>query len=154
MFLATFPQILAVGKINVSYLPKLNAFINGACSVLLMLGYVSIRQRNFKIHRVLMLATFFLSSLFLISYVFYHSQAPATKFGGAGAIRTVYFTILISHIILAALIVPLALFTIVRSWRGEFEKHKKIARWTLPIWLYVTLTGVIVYLMISPYYPS
>jgi putative membrane protein len=151
-FLAAFPQILAFGKLNVAYLPTLNAFINGTCSMLLVAGYVAIRTRRINLHRTLMLSTFFLSSLFLIFYVLYHSQAPATKFGGEGVVRLVYFIILVSHITLAAGIVPLALFTIVRSWRGELGKHKKIARWTLPIWLYVTVTGVVVYLMISPYY--
>lgn len=109
-------------------------------------------NRKFKQHKTVMLSAFILSCLFLVSYVTYHSQASSTHFGGQGMIRMVYFVILITHIILAAGIVPLALFTITRSWRGEFNKHKKIARWTLPIWLYVTITGVVVYLMISPYY--
>ena len=151
-FLIYFPQTLAFGKIDVSMLPVLNAFINGTCAVLLTTGYVFIRQRKFKQHKTVMLSAFILSCLFLVSYVTYHSQAPSTHFGGEGMIRMVYFVILITHIILAAGIVPLALFTITRSWRREFNKHKKIARWTLPIWLYVTITGVVVYLMISPYY--
>jgi len=119
---------------------------------LLIGGYIAIRQRKYNLHRTLMVACFLLSSIFLVSYVIYHSQAPATKFGGEGLIRPIYFTILITHIVLAALILPLALFTISRSWRGEFAKHKKIARITLPIWIYVTATGVIVYFMIAPYY--
>lgn len=151
-FLIYFPQTLALGHLDVSMLPALNAFINGTCAVLLSAGYVFIRRRNFKAHKTMMLSAFLLSCLFLLSYVTYHSQAPATKFGGEGMIRMVYFTILLTHIVLAAVIVPLALFTITRSWRGEFSKHKKIARWTLPLWLYVTITGVVVYLMISPYY--
>lgn len=151
-FLIYFPKMLAFGNLDVSYLPRLNAFINATCSVLLVTGYIFIRQRNFAAHKVMMLSTFALSCIFLLSYVTYHANAPSTRFGGEGLVKTIYFLVLVSHIILAAIIVPLALFTIVRSWRGEFEKHKRIARWTLPIWLYVTLTGVIVYLMISPYY--
>jgi putative membrane protein len=152
-FLIFFPQVLAIESgINVSYLPKFHAFINGTCAVLLVVAYFAIRSKNIALHKTLMMSTFVLSSIFLISYVIYHSQAPATKFGGEGAIRYFYFFVLISHIILAAIILPLALFTIARSWRGEFDKHKKIARWTLPLWLYVAVTGVLVYVLISPYY--
>jgi putative membrane protein len=152
-FLIYFPQTLAVGgNLNVSYFPKLNAFLNGCVAVLLSAGYVAVRQRRYKTHKTFMVTAFLLSSLFLVSYVIYHSQAPSTKFGGEGAVRLVYFAILLTHIPLAALILPLALFTISRSWRGEFAKHKRIARWTLPLWLYVAVTGVVVYFMISPYY--
>jgi putative membrane protein len=152
-FLIYFPQALSVGGgVNVSYLPRFHAFLNGSCAILLTSGYIAIRQRRFNLHRTLMVACFVLSSVFLVSYVVYHSQAQATPYGGVGAIRTVYFFILVTHIILAAGILPLALFTISRSWRGEFAKHKRIARITLPIWIYVTVTGVVVYFMISPYY--
>ncbi len=151
-FLIYFPQTLQLGKINVSMLPALNAFINGTCACLLFIGYFCIRQRKFRLHKIIMMSAFILSCLFLVSYVIYHSQAPSTHFGGEGIVKSVYSFILVTHIILAAVIVPLALFTISRSWRGEFAKHKKIARWTLPIWLYVTITGVVVYVMIAPYY--
>ncbi len=152
-FLIYFPQALSVGGgLDVSYLPRFHAFLNGSCTLLLIAGYVAVRRKQYNIHRTLMVACFLLSSIFLVSYVVYHSQAPATKFGGEGIIRPIYFTILITHIVLAAAILPLALFTISRSWRGEFAKHKKIARITLPIWIYVTATGVIVYFMIAPYY--
>lgn len=151
-FMLYFPQVLAVGSMDVSGLPKFNAFLNASCSILLLLGFSFIKKKNIKAHRVVMLSAFTLSVLFLLSYVLYHSQAPATHFGGEGMIKYLYFTILTTHIILAAAIVPLALFTLLRAWRGEFSKHKAIARWTFPIWLYVTVTGVIVYLMISPYY--
>jgi putative membrane protein len=152
-FLIYFPQTLSIaGGVNVSSLPTFNAFLNGSVAVLLAVGYVAVRQKRYKTHKTLMVAAFMLSSLFLVSYVVYHSQAPATKFGGEGAVRLLYFAILLTHIPLAALILPLALFTISRSWRGEFAKHKKIARWTLPLWLYVAVSGVVVYLMISPYY--
>jgi putative membrane protein len=151
-FLILFPQALQFGDFDVSLLPALNATINSICSLLLITGFVLIRQGQKDLHKIVMTATLILSALFLVSYVIYHSQAPATRFGGEGLIRTFYFIILISHIILAVVILPLALFTIARAWRGEFGRHKKLARYTFPIWLYVTVTGVIVYLMISPYY--
>lgn len=151
-FLILYPQALSFGSFDVSLLPAFNATINSICSLLLITGYILIRQGQKDLHKIVMTATLFLSALFLISYVIYHSQAPATRFGGEGYIRSLYFFILISHIILAVIILPMALFTIARAWRGEFERHKKIARLTLPVWLYVTTTGVIVYLMISPYY--
>lgn len=152
-FLILNPQALKVADFNYTFLPALNATINSICSILLVLGYILIRNGKRDAHKIVMTATLVLSGIFLISYVTYHSQAPATSFGGEGTIRTVYFIILISHIILAAIILPIALFTIARAWRGEFEKHKKLARYTFPLWLYVTVTGVIVYFMISPYYP-
>lgn len=151
-FLLYVPQAITIEGLNVMVLPKLNAYINSACTILLALGFYFIRNKRIAAHRMMMMSAFGLSILFLLSYVAYHSQAPSTAFGGEGIIRIVYFTILITHIVLAAIIVPLALFTLLRAWRSEFPLHKKIARWTLPIWLYVTITGVIVYLMISPYY--
>ncbi|MFM8839537.1 MAG: DUF420 domain-containing protein [bacterium] len=151
-FLIYVPQAITIEGLNVMMLPRLNAYVNSTCTVLLTLGYVFIRNKNIAAHRMMMMSAFGLSILFLLSYVTYHSQAPSTSFGGEGFIKAVYFSILISHIVLAALIVPLALFTLLRAWRSEFPLHKKIARWTLPLWLYVTITGVIVYLMISPYY--
>jgi putative membrane protein len=117
-----------------------------------MLGVYFIKNKKRQAHKTVMLSAFTLSVLFLLSYVLYHSQAPATHYGGEGIIKIIYFFILITHIILAACIVPLALFTLLRAWRSEFVKHKAIAKWTFPIWLYVTITGVIVYFMISPYY--
>lgn len=152
-FMILNPQALKVAEFNYTFLPALNATINSICSVLLVVGYILIRKGKRDAHKVVMTATLVLSGLFLISYVAYHSQAPSSSFGGEGWIRTVYFVILISHIILAAIILPIALFTIARAWRGEFEKHKKLARYTFPLWLYVTVTGVVVYMMISPYYP-
>lgn len=149
-----FPQAFVAGKLDVSILPKFHAFLNACCSVFLIGSFLAIRQKKYQLHKQLNVTTFLFSSVFLVSYVIYHSQAPATPFGGQGWIRPVYFFILLTHIVLAAVILPLALFTIVRSWRGEFAKHKKIARITLPLWLYVTVTGVIVYFMIAPYYPT
>jgi putative membrane protein len=152
-FLIYFPQALSLGGgVDVSYLPRFHAFLNGSCTLLLIAGYLAVRRKQYNLHKMLMVTCFLLSSIFLVSYVIYHSQAPATKFGGEGMIRPVYYALLLTHIVLAAVILPLALFTISRSWRGEFAKHKKIARYTLPIWIYVTTTGVIVYFMIAPYY--
>ncbi|RYD82779.1 MAG: DUF420 domain-containing protein [Sphingobacteriales bacterium] len=135
--------------------PKLNAIINSAVTVLLLSGFYFIRvKKNMKIHRACMLSAFIFSIFFLVSYVIYHSlPQPETKFGGEGSIRYIYFFILLTHILLATIIVPLALVTLYRIWKNQVEKHKRIARWTFPIWLYVSVTGVIVYLMISPYYP-
>ena len=151
-FMLYVPQSITIDGLNVMVLPKLNAFINSACTILLSLGLYFIKKKNIAAHRMMMMSAFGLSIVFLLSYVTYHSSAPSTTYGGEGIIRYIYFTILITHIFLAAIIVPLALFTLLRAWRSEFPLHKKIARWTLPLWLYVTITGVIVYLMISPYY--
>jgi putative membrane protein len=103
-------------------------------------------------HRYLMMSAMVMSVIFLLGYVAYHAQVESTSFGGEGAIRTIYFVILISHIVLAAIIAPLVLVTVYRAIKGDLEKHKKIARITYPIWLYVSITGIIVYVMISPYY--
>ena len=131
---------------------RINAFINSAVSVLLITGLVLVRQRKLEAHRAVMLTSIVLSTLFLVSYIAHHLLAPETHFGGQGPIRYVYFTILITHITLAAIILPFILLTSYRSLSGDFAKHKKIARITFPIWLYVSITGVLVYLMISPYY--
>ena len=131
-----------------STLPALNAFLNGASALLLTAGYFFIRQKKVTAHKICMLTAFGVSSLFLVSYLIYHYQVGSVPFGGTGVIRAVYFPLLISHITLAALIVPLALVTIYRAWSGEFEKHARIARWTLPLWLYVSVTGVVVYWML------
>lgn len=133
---------------DVSILPTLNAFLNGTSAVLLSVGYIFIRLRKVTTHKTCMITAFGVSSLFLISYLIYHYRAGSVPFGGRGWIRPVYFTLLISHIALAACIVPLALITIYRAWTEQFEKHMRIARWTFPIWLYVSVTGVIVYWML------
>ena len=136
------------GRLDVSALPALNAFLNGLSAVFLSAGYVFIRRKKKAAHKLSMLTAFLVSTLFLISYLVYHYHAGSRPFGGTGAIRVVYFFLLVSHIVLAAVIVPLALTTIYRAWRGEFELHKRIARFTLPIWLYVSVTGVVVYWML------
>jgi putative membrane protein len=133
---------------GVSVLPAVNATLNGTAAVLLTAGWFNIRRRNVAAHRACMLAAFGASTLFLVSYVVYHAGAASVPFRGQGWIRPVYFFILITHIVLAAAIVPLALTTIYRALRGELWRHKRIARVTLPIWLYVSVTGVLVYLML------
>ena len=134
-------------------LPKVNAFINGSVFLLLLGGFAAIRAGRVKVHRALMLSAFVLSSLFLVSYIIYHANAPETHYSGEGAMRKVYFSLLLSHILLATIIVPLALITLFRIFKMQVNLHRRIARITLPIWLYVSLTGVIIYLMISPDYP-
>ncbi|HLG33675.1 MAG TPA: DUF420 domain-containing protein [Bacteroidia bacterium] len=134
------------------FLPKLNAIINATCTVLLMVSYYFIRQKKISIHKRINIITFFLSSLFLLSYVTYHYFADETKFPADNPLRPVYLIILTSHIILAALVLPLVLISFYRGLNMQVAKHKKVVRWTFPIWLYVTISGVIVYLMISPYY--
>ena len=133
---------------GVSVLPAVNAILNGTAAVLLTAGWFNIRRRNIAAHRACMLAAFGASTLFLVSYVIYHARAASVPFAGQGWVRPVYFFILITHIVLATVIVPLALTTIYRALRGELWRHKRIARVTLPIWLYVSVTGVLVYLML------
>lgn len=143
---------LTITGLNVKFLPTLNACINFTVSILLLLGVYFIKQKNLKLHKVSMLSALILSTIFLVSYVIYHASVPETRFGGGGIIRYVYFFFLITHILLAIFVVPLALFSIYRGINSQIELHKKIVKYTFPIWLYVSLTGVIVYLMISPYY--
>ena len=133
---------------SVSDLPELNATLNAIAAVLLVIGYVLVRRGYVQYHRRVMLAAFTTSALFLVSYVIYHANAGSRPFQGQGPIRAVYFTILITHVILAAAIVPLALITLSYGLRARFDSHVRIARWTLPIWLYVSVTGVVVYVML------
>lgn len=134
--------------IQISDLPTVNATLNTISAILLTIGYVLIRQRRIEAHKKCMLAAFAVSVLFLISYLIYHANAGSTPFTRQGWIRPVYFTILISHIILAFVIVPLALRTLYLAWRERFEQHRRIAKITLPIWLYVSVTGVLIYVML------
>ena len=129
-------------------LPTLNAFLNGSCAMLLALGYLSIRKNRIPSHKSFMLSAFAVSTLFLCSYLYYHAHHGATHFPAQGPARAVYFTILISHTILAVLIVPLVLRTLYLALRNRFDAHRRIARWTLPLWLYVSVTGVVVYWML------
>jgi putative membrane protein len=129
-------------------LPTLNAILNSISAVLIVIGYLLIRARRIEAHRKTMLAAFTTSTLFLISYLVYHAQVGSVYFQGTGAIRTVYFTILITHTILAAVVAPMVVVTLFRGLKGRFEKHRKLARITLPVWLYVSVTGVVVYAML------
>lgn len=146
-----FPQKEAIPSWVFS-LPLLNAIINGTCSILLLLSLYFIRKKDIKTHKNLNILTFILSALFLVSYIIFHATGIKTSYGGVGAIRTVYYIILITHIILAAIVLPLVLFSFQKGLQMKVEEHRKLVRWTYPIWLYVTVSGVIVYLMISPYY--
>jgi len=136
----------------ISYLPHLNACLNGTSAVLLFTGYSFIRARNVAAHRACQVSALIVSILFLASYLTYHYHHGATRFQGTGLVRPIYFTILTSHTILAVVIVPLVALTFYRALRQDFARHRRIARITLPIWLYVSITGVIVYLMLYQIY--
>ena len=138
----------------ISYLPHLNACLNGTSAVLLFTGYTFIRKRNVTAHRACQIAALVMSVLFLVSYLTYHYYHGTTRFLGTGLVRPIYFTVLTSHTILAIVIVPLVALTFYRALRRDFVRHRRIARITLPIWLYVSITGVIVYLMLYQIYPS
>lgn len=140
--------------IPLSAFPTLDAALNATSAVLLALGYVFIRRKNVQAHRACMLSALGTSTLFLICYLWYHFHAGTTRFTGQGAIRGFYFALLGSHTILAVAIVPLVLTTVYRAWRERFDLHKRIARWTLPLWLYVSVTGVVVYWMLYHLYPG
>ncbi|MBC7387660.1 MAG: DUF420 domain-containing protein [Opitutaceae bacterium] len=148
------PQTGKLGDLDVSFIPHLNAVLNSATAVSLLCGLYFIKRKQIAYHRTSMLSAVGLSSLFLVFYVIYHYQAPHTKFGGEGFIKTFYFLLLITHIILAAIIVPLVLLSIYFAMSEQIAKHKSLVKWTYPIWLYVAVSGVMVYLMISPYYSS
>ena len=131
---------------------KINATINSLVSVLLVAGLIVVRKRNYLLHKRIMLTAIVLSCLFLISYICHHLFTGETKFGGTGTIRYIYYFILGTHIVLAGIILPFILFTAYRTMTGEWLRHRKLAKITWPIWLYVAVTGVVVYFMISPYY--
>ncbi|MFM7201862.1 MAG: DUF420 domain-containing protein [Myxococcota bacterium] len=137
----------------VNFLPTLNAVLNSIAFCLLILGYVLIRRGEREAHKKVMLAALTTSALFLTSYLIYHAEVGSVKFTGEGLVRTIYFLILVPHIVLAALMVPFILLLLYRALKGEFDKHKKVARPTLAVWIYVSLTGVLVYLMLYQLYP-
>ena len=134
--------------VSVTDLPAVNASLNAISTVLLLTGYVFIRRGKRQKHKACMIAALVTSTLFLTSYVIYHAQVGSVPFKGTGWIRTVYFAVLIPHVILAAAIVPPVLITVSRALSAKYDRHRRIARWTLPVWLYVSITGVIVYLML------
>ena len=137
---------------SVSDLPALNATLNAVSAMFLLLGYFFIRTKQVNRHKAAMLAAFSTSILFLVSYLVYHYHVGSKPFPGQGWIRSVYFVILISHVVLAAAIGPLAIATLTLAWKERFQTHRRLARWTLPLWLYVSLTGIVVYLMIYQIY--
>jgi putative membrane protein len=135
-----------------SFLPPIYAAINGVTAVLLIAAFLAIKNQKRRLHEGLMKTCMALSALFLMMYVAYHMTSEPTAFGGTGWIKNLYFFILISHIFLSVGVIPLVLFTFLRAWRKDFKRHRRLAKIAFPIWLYVAVTGVIVYLMISPYY--
>ncbi len=159
--LVVFIAIVILGRVqiplesdfDIHIFAKINAIINSIVSVLLLAGLITVKnKKNYLLHKKIMLTAMALSALFLISYVCHHLLAGDTRYGGEGTIRIVYFFILITHIILAAIILPFILYTAYRASISEWPQHKRLARITWPIWFYVSVTGVVVYLMISPYY--
>jgi putative membrane protein len=146
------PKALVFEGLDVSPLPAFHATMNATSALLLIAGFVFVQKGRIGAHRTAMASAFILSCVFLISYLIYHSQAEPTSFGGEGWIRPVYFTILVSHVVLAPVVLPLALYAVARALRGELGKHRAVVRWTLPLWLYVAVTGVLVYALMAPYY--
>ncbi|MEH0155334.1 DUF420 domain-containing protein [Limibacter armeniacum] len=160
------PQTGKLGDLDVSFLPHLNAVMNSACAACLIAGFIAIKQGNQDLHRTLMMAAFVLGSIFLVSYVVYHFQGTPTYFGdydgdgvvtdiekaNAGVSRTIYLVVLLTHIVLSAIVVPLVLLALYFAWTKQWLKHKKIVKWTWPVWTYVAVTGVVVYMMIRQFY--
>ncbi|MCC6818960.1 MAG: DUF420 domain-containing protein [Bacteroidia bacterium] len=134
--------------------PAISAFLNSVVAILLVLGLWFVKQRKLELHKSTMLAALGCSILFLLTYVLYHLTSQETPYGGTGAIVIVYYIILFSHIALAGVILPFILFAVYRGLTGEYDRHKKLTKWVWPIWFYVSVTGVIVYFMIAPYYPA
>lgn len=137
---------------DTSFLPPIYATINGFTAVILISAVIAIKNKSIALHKKLMTTAAFLSVLFLVLYIIYHSTSDSTPYGGEGVMRSIYFAILISHIILSIIVVPFVLITYVRGFTNQIAEHKKIARFTFPLWLYVAVSGVLVYIMISPYY--
>ncbi|PVY41651.1 putative membrane protein [Pontibacter virosus] len=137
---------------DVSFLPTLHAILNSITAFALVIGYYNIRKGNIKVHRAAMATAFGLSAIFLVSYVTYHFLGERTIYGGDGYLKLFYYFILLTHIVLAVVIVPLVLLSMYFALSNQFARHRRISKWTFPIWLYVAVTGVLVYIMISPYY--
>ena len=155
-----FAVVVSLGRIHlqvdlgfdIHIFATINAVINSIIAVLLVAALIAVKNKNYLLHKKMMMASLVLSILFLVSYIAHHLLAGDTKFGGEGIIRTIYYIVLITHIFLAAVILPFILYTAYRALTGEFDKHKKLAKITWPLWFYVAVTGPIVYLLISPYY--
>jgi uncharacterized membrane protein YozB (DUF420 family) len=139
--------------LTIANLPLLNAILNGISALLLSGGYIAIRCQRVSIHKSCMLSACVTSTLFLTSYLVYHYYTGSRPFSGQGGIRVVYFAILISHTILATVIVPMVILTLYRAFTSQWRKHQRLARWTLPLWLYVSVTGVVIYIMLYQLYP-
>lgn len=137
---------------DLTFLPPIYATINGVTAILLVAAIICIKNGKRRSHELIMKICMGLSALFLMMYVAYHMTSTSTPFGGSGVVRNIYFVVLISHILLSVGVIPLVLFTYLRAWRGDFAAHRKLAKIAFPLWLYVAVSGVIVYLMISPYY--
>lgn len=146
------PQFISLGNQDFTFLPHLNAILNSSTAFCLILALVFVKNKNYKAHQYSMFSGLILSTLFLLSYVVYHSQVESTPFGGEGIIRTVYFSLLLSHILLSVVVIPFVLLAFYYALKGNFDKHKKIVKWGYPIWLYVAISGVTVYYLIRPYY--
>jgi len=138
--------------VDFNIFPAVNASLNGASAILITTGRALIRRQKVRLHRACMITAVVTSSLFLVSYLYYHAHVGSVHFPGQGWVRPVYFTILISHTLLAAAVVPMILFSLSYGLRGRFDRHRRIARWTYPVWLYVSVTGVVVYIMLYQIY--
>lgn len=152
IFLMNLESRTNILGLDVGTYPFFHAIINGLTAVLLLVGYTLIQNKKMILHRNVMMSAFSMSVVFLVSYVISKISHEPVPYGGEGLMRSLYFFILISHIVLSGIIVPLVLFTMYRALAGQYEKHKKIAKWTFPIWLYVSVTGVLVYVFMYPYY--
>ena len=146
--LSFLPRQPMTSGLDVSALPALNATLNGVTALCLVVGFLFIRRKQIKQHRAMMLTAFGLATLFLISYVILHTFAGSTSFTGQGWIRPVYFVILISHILLSVIVLPLALTTLYLGWTASYQTHRRVARWAFPIWVYTSISGVLVYLIL------
>jgi putative membrane protein len=149
--------VAALFRVNIpgydfSFLPPIYATINGFTALGLVAAVLAIRNNKRKLHEALTKICMGLSALFLVMYILYHMTSDPTPYGGVGAIRGIYYFILVTHILLSIVVIPFVLFTFVRALSGNFERHRKLAKYTFPLWLYVAVTGVVVYIMISPYY--
>jgi len=149
-----FYRSMPAGEVDfdLTIFPKFHAVLNSLATLVLLAGFYFIKNGKVKPHKRCMGTGFFLSAVFFTSYVTYHSLSEPTSYGGEGVLKFIYYGVLTSHILLAVVIVPLVLFTLYFALTNQFHRHKRLARWTLPIWLYVTITGVLVYVLISPYY--
>ncbi|MGV3620834.1 MAG: DUF420 domain-containing protein [Archangium sp.] len=153
-WLLLFHGGLQGSEVNLRFMPAVNACLNASAATLLVAGWVAVKRGRADIHRYLMVAAFAASALFLVGYLAYHAVHGDTKFGGTGTIRTVYLLLLASHVLLSIGIVPMSLTAFWFAWKKEFSRHTKVTRVLWPIWLYVSVTGVVVFLMLRPYYPA